>query len=104
MLGYVIEPVALRRGCNVSFDSIKFAKNELPHNYGPKVYKPEEHNCQMNELMFQAGPRCKRNERAKRAHSLYYIQLMYFLFVIVQCLRVHCICTTPIGIFTIIMT
>ena len=25
----------------------------------------------MNELMFQAGPRCKRNERAKRAHSLY---------------------------------
>ena len=40
MLGYIIiEPVA---------------KNKLPHNYGPKVYKPREYNCQMNELMFQA--------------------------------------------------
>ena len=35
------------------------------------MYKPGDYNCQMNELMFQAGPRCKRNERAKRAHSLY---------------------------------
>ena len=36
------------------------------------IYKPGEYNCQMNKLMFQAGPRCKRNERVKRAHSLYY--------------------------------
>ena len=33
-----------------------------------KVYKPEEYNCQMNEVV---SNRCKRNERAKRAHSLY---------------------------------
>ena len=87
MLGYIIEPVALRRGRNVSyrefFDSIKIRDEKLPHNYGPKVYKPGEYNCQMNELMFQAGPRCKRSERAKRAHSLYIyiyivnIQLVY---------------------------
>ena len=32
------------------------------------IYKPEEYNCQMNEVV---SSRCKRNERAKRAHSLY---------------------------------
>ena len=32
------------------------------------VYKPEEYNRQMNEVV---SSRCKRNERAKRAHSLY---------------------------------
>ena len=34
------------------------------------IYKPEEYNCQMNEVV---SSRCKRNERAKRAHSLYCI-------------------------------
>ena len=32
------------------------------------IYKPEEYNRQMNEVV---SSRCKRNERAKRAHSLY---------------------------------
>ena len=59
MISDVIEPVALRR--NVAYgeflDSIKnFAKNKLPHNY---VYKPEEYNCQMKEMV---SSRCKRNE------------------------------------------
>ena len=57
MLGYIIEPVALRGGRNVSY----LYKNSRRINYyttiyGPKVYKPGEYNCQMNELMFQAGP------------------------------------------------
>ena len=34
------------------------------------IYKPEEYNCQMNEVV---SSRCKRNERAKRAHPLYII-------------------------------
>ena len=34
------------------------------------IYKPEEYNCQMNEVVSSRG---KRNERAKRAHSLYNI-------------------------------
>ena len=58
-VGYVIEPVALR--CNVAY-------HELPNNYGPKVYRSEQYNCQMNELMFRAGT-CKRNELASLAHS-----------------------------------
>ena len=39
------------------------------------IYKPEEYNRQMNEVV---SSRFKRNERAKRAHSLYmYIYPMY---------------------------
>ena len=36
-----------------------------------------KYNCQMHELMFQAdiSSRCKKNERAKRAHSLYNIRI-----------------------------
>ena len=36
------------------------------------IYKPEEYNRQMNEVV---SSRCKRNERAKRAHSLYILIL-----------------------------
>ena len=40
------------------------------------MYKPEEYNCQMNEVV---SSRCKRNERAKRAHSLYIYIIIYSL-------------------------
>ena len=36
------------------------------------IYKPEEYNRQMNEVV---SSRCKRNERAKRAHSLYILSI-----------------------------
>ena len=68
-VGDVIEPAALRRHVAYrEFSTIEW--NKLPHNYEPKVYS--------NELMFQAGgpSRCKRNERAKRAHSLYSMNLL----------------------------
>ena len=39
------------------------------------IYKPEEYNCQMNEVVSSRG---KRNERAKRAHSLYVTIIILF--------------------------
>ena len=46
---------------------------KVPYNFGLKVYRPEEYNWQMHELTFRVDvlSRCKRNERAKRAYSLY---------------------------------
>ena len=58
-VGDVIEPAALRR--NVAyrefFNSISFAKNKSYHTtMDPRyIYRSEEYNYQMNELMFQAG-------------------------------------------------
>ena len=56
-VGDIIEPAALRRnGAYVNFQQYNsFAYNKLPYNFGPKVYRLEEYNCQMYELMFQAG-------------------------------------------------
>ena len=66
-VGDVIEPAALRR--NVAyrefFDSIK---------YEPKVYRSEQYNnCQMNELMFQAGAK-GMSERSELIPCNYYTQ------------------------------
>ena len=57
-VGDVIEPAAQRR--NVAYrefyNSIKFRVKKLLYNIGPKVlYRSEEYNCQMHELMFQTG-------------------------------------------------
>ena len=41
------------------------------------IYKPEEYNRQMNVV----SSRCKRNERAKRAHSLYDIPRYMYIYM-----------------------
>ena len=51
-VGDVIEPAALRR--NVQY-KVSRGINDHTTIYEPKVYRSEQYNCQMNELMFQAG-------------------------------------------------
>ena len=53
-VGDVIEPAALRR--NVQYKVLRVI-NDHTTIYEPKVYsyRSEQNNCQMNELMFQAG-------------------------------------------------
>ena len=74
-VGDVIEPAALR--CNVAyrefFDSMKLVSRGInkPHNYEPKVYRSEQYNCQMNELMFQAGIK-GMSERSKLIPCIIY--------------------------------
>ena len=54
------------------FDSIKFLEELIIYHttMDPRYIKLEEYNCQMKKVV---SSRCKRNERAKRAHSLYII-------------------------------
>ena len=92
----VIEPAALRRAAtwpivNFNFRQYKVSRgiNDHTMRYEPKVYRSEQYNCQMNELMFNSS-RCKRNERAKRAHSLY----IYTMSCDYTCMQnsLHCHC------------
>ena len=53
-VGDVIEPAALRR--NVQYKVLRGINDHTTIIYEPKVlYRSEQNNCQMNELMFQAG-------------------------------------------------
>ena len=51
-VGDVIEPAALRR--NVAYCEF-FDKVSRGIHVNTTMYRSEQYNCQMNELMFQAG-------------------------------------------------
>ena len=43
--------------------------------YEPKVYRSEQYNCQMNELMFQAGVK-GMNERSELIPCIIYYNIL----------------------------
>ena len=50
------EPAALRRNmASREFNSINFHEYITTTMDGPKVYRSEEYNCHINELMFHVG-------------------------------------------------
>ena len=80
-VGDVIEPAALRRAAtwpivNFNFRQYKVSRgiNDHTMRYEPKVYRSEQYNCQMNELMFQAGVK-GMSERSELIPCIYnYLQ------------------------------
>ena len=82
-VGDVIEPAALRRTATwpiVNFSTVQYKVsrgiNHHTMRYEPKVYRSEQYNCQMNELMFQAGVKGMSFARSFLVYIYVYILCM----------------------------